>query len=66
MPEAVERIEALFHLYEKEYYGVTTPYPPAWEKKLAQVRLTRRTPLLYSLILSLMATCVVITIWLIL
>jgi hypothetical protein len=64
--EAVERIESLLHLYEKGYYGTTTPYPPDWEKKLAKVRLGRRTPLLYSLILSLMATCVVITIWLIL
>jgi hypothetical protein len=64
--EAIERIEDLLKLFDDGYYGSRSPYPPAWQGKLASGRRRRKTPFYYTFILILMATCVITTIWLIL
>jgi hypothetical protein len=64
--EAVERIEDLLKLFDPHYYGDRSPYPPEWQGKLAKGRRQRKTPRYYTFILMLMASCVVMTIWLIL
>lgn len=64
--EAVERIEKSLRLFEEGYYGVHSPYPRAWEGKLAESRLRRKTPIYYASVMTLMAACVVTVIWLIL
>lgn len=61
------RLEKLLHLFESEYYGSHSPYPETWAGDfLPDVILKRRTPISYTLVLGLMAGCVVTTIWLVL
>ena len=64
--EAIERIEKSLRLFEDGYYGVDSPYPRAWEGRLAESRLRRKTPVYYALVMVIMTTCVVTVIWLIL
>lgn len=64
--EAVERIQDLLHLFEDGYYGSHSPYPKVWSGTLAAGRLKRKSPIYNSVILALMAGCLVTTIWLIL
>ena len=62
--ETAERIQQLLHLYDDNFYGKETPYPKAWMGEFAAGRRRRTTPIYYSLILFLMAACVVASIWL--
>ncbi len=64
--EAVERIQDLLHVFEDNCYGTYSPYPKQWADTLAQGRLKRQSPIQKSAILSLMAACVIATVWLIL
>jgi hypothetical protein len=64
--EAIERIERALHLFEGEYYGTDSPYPEKWEGKLVESRLRRKTPVYYSVVMILVAICVVAVIWLVL
>lgn len=64
--EAVERIQSLLHLFDDAYYGTHSPYPQEWAGKLAKGRLKRTSPIHKSVIIGLMAVCVIATIWTIL
>jgi len=64
--KAVERIQELLHLFEDGYYGIRSPYPQEWEGKLAEGIRKGKTPIYYAFILSLMAMCVIVAIWLLL
>jgi len=64
--KTVERIQQLLHLFEEGYYGTHSPYPNDWAGNLAKGILRRKTPLYFAAILALMASCVVVAIWLLL
>jgi hypothetical protein len=64
--EAVERIQNLLHLFDDAYYGDHSPYPQEWAGKLAKGRLNRKSPIQKSVIIVLMAVCVISAIWTIL
>ena len=64
--EAIERIEEILGVFEEGVYGEQALYPPRWRGQLARKRSERKTPHLYSVILLLMAACVIATIWLLL
>lgn len=64
--EAVERIQDLLHVFEDGCYGTHSPYPKEWAGTSAKGQLKRQSPIQKSVILFLMAACVVATVWLIL
>lgn len=64
--EAVDRIEELLRVFEPNYFGPVTPYPPEWEKKRVEQRQSRTTPASYLIILFLMTACVIASVWLLL
>lgn len=62
----VERIQELLLLFDTTYYGATSPYPGSWQGNFATDLRRRRTPMYYAIILSTMAVCVVLLLWLVL
>ncbi|MDQ4122180.1 MAG: hypothetical protein M3209_12135 [Acidobacteriota bacterium] len=64
--EAIDKIERILRLYEKETFGGETPYPENWANGLSISRKKRKTQYFYSLIMAIMAVCVISTVCLIL
>lgn len=63
----IERIEREFHFFEKGYYIQDEQlFPNKWHSSFPEASLNRKTPVVYAAILSVMAICVVIAIWLVL
>jgi len=64
----VTRIEKLLHIFDEDYYGSHSPYPIEWapDGLFSQMLRKRKTPFLYTVVLSIMTLSVVVTIWVIL
>ena len=64
--QAIDKIEGILHLYDEKTYGGVTPYPESWANGLSASRKRRKTQFFYSLIMAIMAVCVISTVCLIL
>jgi len=64
--KAVESIEEALHLFQDKYYGPQSPFPKTWKGNFANVVRKDKLPIYFSFIISVMAACVIIVIWLLL
>lgn len=64
--KAVESIEEALHLFQDKYYGPQSPFPKTWKGTFPDVVRKDKLPVYFSFIISVMAVCVIIAIWLLL